>query len=151
MLPRAGQGGASAAPIAKRSFRPRFYGPEDRLRQHGADHEHAGVDDLGDLQVDDQRAQQVRVLARQPVVAVRWSIIARVAFWAFSNRSPPTPVVANQEPWSTAGVSEPGAVRYCGDGIERFSTLKRIVAYIGASSPVTQISPSPWQQCASPV
>ena len=28
---------------------------------------------------------------------------------------------------------------------------KRMVAYIGASSPVTQISPSPWQPWASPV
>ena len=33
--------------------------------------------------------------------------IARVAFCAFSYRSPPTPVVANQPPWSTAGVSAP--------------------------------------------
>ena len=60
-------------------------------------------------------------------------------------------MVAKNEPSSTAGVSGPGAVRYCGAGIERFSTRKRIVAYIGASSPVTQISPSPWQPCASPV
>ena len=39
-----------------------------------------------------------------------------------------------------------------GAGIVRpFSTRKRIVAYIGASRPVTQISPSPWQPWASPV
>jgi hypothetical protein len=34
-------------------------------------------------------------------------------------------------------------VRYWGAGMLRFSTRKRIVANIGASSPVTQISPSP--------
>src|SRR4029078_10338617 len=69
---------------------------------------------------------------------------------AFSYRSGPTPVVAYHAPWSTRLVSEPGAVRHCGDGSECFSTLKRSVAYIGASRPVTQISPSPWQPCASP-
>ena len=42
-------------------------------------------------------------------------------------------------------------VRYCGDGIERpFSSVKRSAPYIGASRPVTQTSPSPWQPCASP-
>ena len=49
-------------------------------------------------------------------------------------------------PWSTREVSDPGAVRYCAHGMLRpFFTLKRSAAYIGASSPVTQISPSPWQ------
>ena len=81
-----------------------------------------------------------------------WSIIARTAFCASTNRSGPTPVVPYHAPWSTREVSEPGAVRYCGDGSSRpFSSEKRSDAYIGASSPVTQTSPSPWQPCASPV
>jgi hypothetical protein len=37
-------------------------------------------------------------------------------------------------------------VRNCGLGIDRpFSSVKRSEAYIGASMPVTQTSPSPWQ------
>ena len=55
-----------------------------------------------------------------------------------------------QPPKSTLGVSGP-EVWNCGAGIERpDSTLKRSAPYIGASSPVTQTSPSPWQPCASP-
>ena len=43
-------------------------------------------------------------------------------------------------------------MRYCGAGMLRpFSSVKRRLAYIGASSPVTQTSPSPCTPCASPV
>ena len=47
-------------------------------------------------------------------------------------------------------MSGPG-VRNWGAGIERpFCTLKRSAAYIGASMPVTQTSPSPCAAWASP-
>ena len=65
---------ARAAPPPPRSpsacCRPRSSASEaheDRLRQHRADDVLARVDDLGDLEVDDEAAEQVGVLARQAV------------------------------------------------------------------------------------
>ena len=59
----------------------------------------------------------------------------------------PTPGVTD----AVLDILSGAGVRNCGLGIDRpLCSVKRSAANMGASRPVTQTSPSPWQPCASP-